>query len=148
VYNLLPLMFAGVLFYKATRKGFNKRLMIISSLILALSLLINFTLMPIDYYGRNMSLTLYGIGSCAVTFSLLLWAYEKNMKITKVLTIAGLSSLFLYVAHNLLLLKWVYLFAADTLPELTALIMAFGLTIVFYWLAKERLKKKAVLINT
>jgi hypothetical protein len=145
VYNLLPLMFAGVLFYKATRKMRVNKLLLISSIILIASLVINFTVMPIDYYGKNMSLTLYGIGACMVTFSLILMAYNKKKGFTKALTIAGLSSLFLYLSHNLLLLKWVYLFANNSLPEWLALTLSFPLTYAFYWLAKNRLKKKELL---
>jgi hypothetical protein len=142
VLNLIPLMLAGILFYKATIKGFSKELIVISSTILAVSLILNFTLMPIDYYTKSINMTLYGIGICSVTFSLLLLAYERKARLTNALTIAGMSTLFLYLGHNLLLLKWVYLFAKDSLPEWLALLLASGLTVLFYYLAKLKLSIK------
>lgn len=147
VLNIVPLMLAGILFYKATRKGFSKKLIITSSMILLISLMLNFTILPIDYYAKSINMTFYGISISSVIFSLILLAYERKARFTNTLTIAGKSTLFLYMGHNLLLLKPIYLFASDLLQEWLALLLTFPLTALFYLLAKKRLEYRNYVIK-
>ena len=135
VMNLVPLMLSGIIFYKATRKHSVKKLLILSALLTIISIYLHFNGLSIDYYSKSINFTLYAIGSCGIIFSIIKWVYDKRE--ISFLTKAGMHSLGIYISHHLLILKPIWIYWRDTLPEINAFLIAIPLTWLAYMIVKH-----------
>ncbi len=130
--NLLPLMIGGILFFKIIKRK-PMLALIVGGVILGISLTLHFTgLLKIDYYRKSINMTIYGIGSCFIVFGLIYFLRNK----LEFLSIIGLASLFLYISHNVLLLKPLYVFYRNKFDEVLAFIFAIPWTFLFCLLGK------------
>ncbi len=143
ILNLVPIMLGGILFFKATKKG---NPLMISLILTIASIILHFNCFPINYYTKTINLTFWDISSSCLTLSVILIPYHKEWHwITKPLTISGFASLFLYIGHQLIIIKPLTVFAENSLPEWLAMIIALIITFIFYKIAEHRLKRKLVL---
>lgn len=137
IFNLLPLMLSGIIFYKATNKYSINKLLISSTALTIISLLLHYNGFPINFYAKSINFTLFGISTACMTNAIILYFYNKENRINKILTRAGIMSLSLYVWHHLIFIKPISMFYKDTLTEIPALTLSIILTTLSYLIVKH-----------
>jgi len=101
--HLLPIVLFGILLgrFIVENKRPGKKSLILGILFIVVSLLLHFTLDPINYYGRSISYILFFIGLSFLLFAVISYIRLKS----RVLIIFGQVSLIAYVAHFLFIYK-------------------------------------------
>jgi len=151
VINYFPFMLAGAVYVKwYMQKKPLKKLYVYALLPLLASILLHFTFIPIDHYGRTISLVLYGIGQTALFTTVLYHLYLKRFTLVNVFYIFGRAAIFAYIAHFILFIKPIEVLGfADTQSELVAWICSLLLTGMLYvgsrwYLRARKLPQKTI----
>lgn len=147
--NLLPMMIGGTVFLSLVlRENRVRDLFLYAGVFLAVSGALHFNGIPIDYYGRSISLTFFAVGESVLLYAGMYWLYQQPWKqyISRTLTLlelVGQTAFFIYVAHYVFIIKALKLVGgADTLPDPVSWAITVPLVGVMvaasYWYRKYR----------
>lgn len=131
--NLIPIMAGGTLFFLILRDRGVRTTAGIGAVMMAAVTAIHMYAIPIDYYGRSISMTYFAVAECFLIFSglYLLYANEITDRIRYWLNIFGKTAFVVYAGHYLFIIKPLWSTGyADMLGDWQAWVLTVPLTIV------------------
>lgn len=131
--NLIPIMAGGTLFFFMLRDKGVRGTAMTGGLAMLVVAGLHATVLPVDYYGRSITMTYFAVAECFLLFSglYLLYAHGIADRVRHWLGVFGKTAFVVYVGHYLLIINPLWKTGyADLLPDPHAWLLTVPLTAV------------------
>lgn len=140
--NLIPIMAGGTLFFHLLRNKDVKTTTGIGLAAMVIVAILHTQIIPVDYYGRSITMTYFAVAECFIIFSGIYMLYKRDIagRVCHWLSIFGKTAFVVYVGHYLTIIKPLWASGyADLLPDWQAWLLTVPLTAVVGLGAKQYL---------